>query len=186
MLCPAEAVCTDPRLVPLTLQHSTTVLFLNLNNLNPYFIFAQQQKKLKSKNSKAIFPIEVLQPNLPDIFCCSVVENRGFLLSGCCFCMPSSSDGHVDLLPVTNPIVICVFELCVWTSDTCACCTASAETLKAAASRTTLFNTMAFKLVSSDCSYIFAEEMDGKDIQGRKVQGFGCFITDNSQRNCCL
>lgn len=164
----------------------TTELFLNLNNPNPHFLFVQQQKKPKTKNYRAIFATEVLEPNVPDIFCCSVVENRGILLSGCCFWVPSSSHGCVGLSPVRNPIVICVFELFVGTSDTCACCTALAETLKAAASRTTLFNTMAFKLVSSDCSYIFAGELDGKDIQGRKVQGFGCFITDNSQRNCLL
>ena len=148
--------------------------------------FCTATKEPKAKNYKAIFLTEVLQPNVPDMFCCSVVENRGILLSGCCFCVPSSSHSHVGLLPVTNQMVICPFELFVWTSEAFACCSASAETLNAAASRATLFNTMAFKLISSDCSYIFAEEMDSKDIQGRKVQGFGCFITDNSQKNCLL
>lgn len=45
--------------------------------------------------------------------------------------MLSPSHGHEGLLPVTNTTVICVFELLVGTSDIC--CTASAETLKAAA-----------------------------------------------------
>lgn len=171
------AIRTDPRLVPFTLQCSTAEFFLSLSSLNLYFVFAQQQKKTKLKNYKAVFPSEVLKVNVLDIFCCRVVENTGILLSRCCFCVPSSSHGHVGLSPVRNSIVICVFELFIWTSDTCACRTASAETLEAAASRTTLFSTIAFRLVSS-------EEMDSKDIQGRKVQVFGCFVIDNSQRNC--
>lgn len=162
---------------PLTLQHSTTEFFLSLSSLNPHFVFAQQRKKTKPKNYKAIFPSEGLQGNVLDIFCCCVVENTEILLSRCCFCVPSSSHGHVGLSAVRNSIVICVFELFIQTSDTCACCTASAETLRAAASRTMLFSTIAFRLVSS-------EEMDSKDIQGRKVQVFGCFVIDNSQRNC--
>lgn len=142
-----------------------------------------QLKKLQ----RLFFSSQILKLNIPDIFSCSAVENRGILLSNCYFCMSSPSHGHEDLFPVTNPVVISIFHLLVWTSDICGSCyTVSAETLKAAASRTTLFSTMAFKLVLSDCSYVFAEEKDGKDIQGRMVQGFGCFITDNSWRNCLL
>lgn len=54
------------------------------------------------------------------MFCLSVVENRGILLSVCCFCVPSWSHGHIGLLPVTTTIVICMLELFVWTSDACA------------------------------------------------------------------
>lgn len=84
------------------------------------------------KTAKTFFLLKFLNPTSLAYFPAPLQKiNRGLLLSGCCFCMLSPSHGHEGLLPVTNPTVICVFELLVGTSDIC--CTASAETLKAAA-----------------------------------------------------
>lgn len=51
--------------------------------LNPCFIFGQQQKKTKTWSYKGTFPTWVIQPDVLDMFCLSVVESRGILLSVC-------------------------------------------------------------------------------------------------------
>lgn len=66
--------------------------------LNPCFIFGQQQKKTKTWSYKGTFPTWVIQPDVLDMFCLSVVESRGILLSVCCFCVLSWSHGHAGLL----------------------------------------------------------------------------------------